>query len=89
MHSVRSFEKMVAVIAVPNLETIPRRILMWEYALLSTIEVKVLSWLEDAIPHIPAADTTPSQSFFNQVRQDNLRALRGINTDKGGKRLSQ
>ncbi|KAF3333227.1 hypothetical protein FCM35_KLT00918 [Carex littledalei] len=29
----------------------------------------------------------PPQSFFDQVRQDNLKALRGINTDEGGKEI--
>lgn len=49
MQGVRSFEKMMTVVALPDLENIPRLILMWERCFLRKIEVIVHSWIEEPI----------------------------------------
>lgn len=84
MHNVRSLEKMMVVIAIPDLGNIPLHIYMWERVHLRDIKVIVHSWVEEPIASSPAEDTTPPLLVFDEVRRDNLLALSGITADMGG-----
>lgn len=87
MQSVRSFEKMRAVIAVPNLENIPRGILMWERCFRRDIELIVHNWIEGPIQPTMEDDTTPPPAVFEEVRRSNLFALSGMARDSGGREI--
>lgn len=87
MQGVRSFEKIMAVIALPDLSNIPRQILMWERCCLRDIEVIVHNWIEEPIQQTVEEDTTPPPTVFEEVRKSNLLALSGLAIDKEGKEV--
>lgn len=86
MHNVRSFEKMIAMVVIPDLANIPLHIYMWERAHRRDIKVVVHSWVEKPIAASTADNTTPPLSVFNKVRRDNLLVLSGITADMGGEK---
>lgn len=83
MQNVRSMERMMAVVALTDLSKIPKHVLFWEKGLLRTVQIVVHSWLEEPISGSPAADTTPPDSVFDEVRVANLQALEGLQSDQG------
>ncbi|KAF3333369.1 hypothetical protein FCM35_KLT01060 [Carex littledalei] len=87
MQNVRSVEKMMAVIAIPDLANIPLHVFMWEKGMLRDIQLKVHSWMEDPIIASPAMDTTPPLLVFDEVRRDNLLALSDATSNRGGKEI--
>lgn len=78
MTKVGSLEKMVAVIAVEELDTIPHSIKMWIRGIARIIGVKVLSWVEEAVPFTMVIDPTPNQQYFDHVRLENIKAVTGF-----------
>lgn len=87
MNKVNSLEEMYAVVAVTDLELIPQSIIMWIRGIGRPVGVKVISWLEEALPLNPPLDTTPTEAFFDKVRTDNLKAITGYEGSADGKGL--
>lgn len=71
MQNVRSMQKMMVVLAMPDLAKIPKAILFWERGMLKGVEVLVHSWLEEPINFPTIVDTTPPTSIFDQVKGEN------------------
>lgn len=75
MRGASSLQKLRAVIAVEELEDIPRSISMWIRGIKRRSNLAVLSWLDDPIPLPPMVDTTPPQSYFEKVQRKNAEAF--------------
>lgn len=88
MQNVRSMQKMMVVLALPDLAKIPKQLLFWERGMLRGIEVKVHSWLEDPINFPPIIDTAPPQSLFELVRAKNLEMAVGIGSKEEGETIT-
>lgn len=81
MRGALSLQKLRAVIAVEELEDIPRSISMWIRGIKRMSSLSVLSWMNDPIPLPPMVDTTPPQSYFEKVQNENAKAISLNNND--------
>lgn len=65
---VPSLERMRVVVAVSNLELVPKNTTIWVRGIARIVQVEVLSWIEEPIPLFNELDTTPPQAFFDNLR---------------------
>lgn len=75
MRGAPSLQKLRAVIAVDELEHIPRSISMWIRGIKRRNSLSVLSWINEPVPLPPMADTTPPPSYFERVQKENAKAI--------------
>lgn len=87
MTNVRSLERMMAVVGVPDLEWVPQSTMIWVKGVARTIDIEVHGWIEESLPIAPALDCTPSQAVFEKIRQDNQMAISAIGDNMEGKEV--
>lgn len=71
-----SLERMMAVIAIPDLDHILHGIVIWIRGIYRDIEVVVHSWLEEPIPLTPPLDSIPKKKI---IWQSSPRQCQGSN----------
>lgn len=85
MNKVNSLDKMLVVMAVPDLSNIPHSLVVWMRGVGRDVKVQVLSWMEEPLPLTPPLDTTPTDDFFKHVQKENHRAVTISVGDSNGK----
>ncbi|KAF3338518.1 hypothetical protein FCM35_KLT17355 [Carex littledalei] len=80
--NVRSLEKLMMVVALPDLAKIPRNIMLWVRGLTRTLEVVVHGWIEEPSPCNKQPDTTPDTSVFEEIKRAQLEAIAAFEKER-------